>query len=395
MQPKELVSRVSLKNFRSIAACEVSPGPLLFLLGPNGSGKSNFLDAFRFVAESLRTSLDQAMRRRGGINQVRRRSTGHPTHFGMRFDLRLEAGPAWYAFDIDAAADGGFVIRRESCQVGAWRFDRKADESSWNLAVPMPRVLPDRLLLVSASGAPEFRPAFDFLSRMEVYNLNPEVIREPQSPDAGDVLLRDGANAASALSRLEARDRAAFVRAVEYLRAIVPGITGAERKALGSRETIEFTQEVEGARHPWRFDAASMSDGTLRALGVLIALFQGFQEQHVSMIGLEEPEVALHPGAASALRDALFDACQHRQVIVTSHSPELLDSAEVSDDQIVSVTADAGRTIISNLSEQTRAVLRRRLFTAGELLKRGQLQADEAAAVVDPEQLRLFEEEQP
>jgi predicted ATPase len=397
MAPKEMVTKVSLKNYRSIAACEVSPGSLMFLVGPNGSGKSNFLDAFRFVSESLRTSIDHAMRRRGGINQVRRRSTGHPTHFGMRFDLRLTAGPARYAFDIGAAPDGGFVILRESCACGAHRFERRlkegAEEVSSSMSTPMPRVLADRLLLVSMSGTQEFRPVFDFLSRMEVYNLNPDVIREPQAPDAGDVLLRDGANLASALSRLQLRDEASMARAVEYLRAIVPDIVGAERKAIGSRETIEFTQLVEGAKHPWHFDAANMSDGTLRALAVLVALYQGLSEQHVSLIGIEEPEIALHPGAAGALRDALLEAALHRQVFVTSHSPELLDSSEVSDDQLVSVVSEGGRTVVSGLDSRTRAVLRQRLFTAGELLKRGQLEPDREAAIVDPEQLALFDGE--
>jgi predicted ATPase len=134
-----------------------------------------------------------------------------------------------------------------------------------------------------------------------------------------------------------------------------------------------------------------MSDGTLRALAVLVALFQGLSEQHVSLIGIEEPEIALHPGAAGALRDALLEAANHRQVLVTSHSPELLDSLEISDEQLVSVVSEGGRTLVSGLDAKTRAVLRQRLFTAGELLKRGQLEPDKEAAVVDPEQLSLFD----
>jgi predicted ATPase len=134
-----------------------------------------------------------------------------------------------------------------------------------------------------------------------------------------------------------------------------------------------------------------MSDGTLRALGVLVALFQGLTDKHVSMIGLEEPESALHPGAAGALRDALLEASTDRQVLVTSHSPELLDSPDVSDEQLVSVESVGGRTIVSRLDEKTRQILRARLYTAGELLKRGQLEPDHASAVSEPNQLRLFE----
>ncbi|MCU0913441.1 MAG: AAA family ATPase [Planctomycetes bacterium] len=60
------LSRVLLKNYKSIANCSVKLGPLNFLVGPNGAGKSNFLDALRFMAESLNTSLDHALRERGG-----------------------------------------------------------------------------------------------------------------------------------------------------------------------------------------------------------------------------------------------------------------------------------------------------------------------------------------
>lgn len=60
------LTRVRLTNYKSIATADVSLGNLLLLVGPNGSGKSNFLDALRLTSESLQTSLDQALRERGG-----------------------------------------------------------------------------------------------------------------------------------------------------------------------------------------------------------------------------------------------------------------------------------------------------------------------------------------
>lgn len=66
------IDQVTIRNYKSIAACKVRLGPLMFLVGQNGSGKSNFLDALRFVADSLRTSLDHALRDRGTIKEVRR-----------------------------------------------------------------------------------------------------------------------------------------------------------------------------------------------------------------------------------------------------------------------------------------------------------------------------------
>ena len=106
-----LVTRVRLRNYKSIAACDVRPAPLSFLVGPNGSGKSNFLDALRFVAEALRFSLEHALRERGGIPEVRRR--GRPNHFGIRLDLQLPRAEGWYAFRVGAKARGGYGVQQE------------------------------------------------------------------------------------------------------------------------------------------------------------------------------------------------------------------------------------------------------------------------------------------
>lgn len=83
------VTRVRIQNFKSIKACDLQLGSLAILVGPNGSGKSNFLDALRFTTDSLATTLDHALRERGGINEVRRRSGGHPNHFAIAIDLQL------------------------------------------------------------------------------------------------------------------------------------------------------------------------------------------------------------------------------------------------------------------------------------------------------------------
>src|SRR5690606_28159745 len=115
---------------------------------------------------------------------------------------------------------------------------------------------------------------------------------------------------------------------------VVPGISGVDPKAVGPKETLEFRQDVRGAKHPWRFLASNMSDGTLRAFGVLIALFQGAARSTPSrrLVGIEEPEVALHPAAAGVLTDSLQEASNYAQILVTSHSPDLLDNDSIPDE---------------------------------------------------------------
>jgi len=112
------VRRVVLRNYKSIKECNVLLGPLSLLVGLNGSGKSNFLDALRFVAECLRTTADQALRERGGIREVRRRSGGRPTHFAIDLELRLpQGGTGSYRFRVGAKPHGGFEVQEEDCRL--------------------------------------------------------------------------------------------------------------------------------------------------------------------------------------------------------------------------------------------------------------------------------------
>jgi predicted ATPase len=396
------VHRVTIRNYKSIAACKVDLGALTFLVGPNGSGKSNFLDALRFVADALRTSLDHALRDRGTIKEVRRRSGGHPNHFALRFDFSLPSGQhGHYAFRVGAKPAGAYEVQTEECRIqdagvlGAENYFHIRSGKVVSASIePTPATLPDRLFLVAASGVPAFRPVFDALSRIEVYNLNPREIAAMQKPDPGEILRRDGSNAASVLQQFSPVARQ---HVSSYLSRIVSGVSDAEPKTLGSQETIEFRQVVKGQEHPWRFLAGAMSDGTLRAFGILLAIFQassnGSRTSLPLLIGLEEPEMALHPAAASVLLAALREGSRQCQILVTSHSPDLLDNPDIPDDALLAVDNLDGLTRIGCIDEAGRSVLRSRLFTPGELLRQNQLSPDNSTIsdVESERQLELFQ----
>jgi predicted ATPase len=369
-------------------------------VGPNGSGKSNCLDSLRLVAESLRTSLDHALRDRGTIKEVRRRSGGHPNHFAVRLDFALPVGATgYYSFQVAAKQSGGFEVQTEECRFvdlsaglgeNFYRVERgRVVKSSLALA---PAAFPDRLYLVAASGLPEFRPIYDALSGMEIYNLNPKEIAAMQKPDAGELLRRDGSNAASVFQKLPDQ---AKQRVNSYLARIVRGVADAETQTLGSQETVEFRQKVKGQKHPWRFLAASMSDGTLRGFGILLALFQTANGRPTvpRLIGLEEPEMALHPAASAILLAALREASRATQILVTSHSPDLLDDSTIPTEAVLAVDNLDGVTEIAPIDEAGRSVLKEKLFTPGELLRQNQLTPDPAIikALEDNQQLQLFE----
>lgn len=389
-QSPPAISRVVLQNFKSIAECEVRLEPITLLVGPNGSGKSNFLDALQLTRDALRTNLENAIRERGGIDEVRRRSTGHPNNFGVRLDVNTSIGHAEYAFQIAARKGFSFVVKREECRVFSENrlvASFSAEEgrlSSKTHDLRLLRHSPEMLALPLVGALAEFEPVATALATMGFYNFNPDRVRDLQDPDPGEVLTGDGRNLASVIRRLRTSNPSIVERIVDYLSVVVPGIHSVTNRTYGPKETVEFRQEVAGDRRAWAFDASSVSDGTLRALCVLVAAFQA----DTSLVGIEEPETAIHPGAARRLMDALLEATANRQLVVTTHSPDLLDHPDIDVDWVVAVQSERGTTQLGRVDDATRAAIRDNLYTVGELLRLEQVRPDIFAPT--PSRVRLF-----
>lgn len=386
------VREVQIRNYKSIGQTTVNLGALTILVGANGSGKSNFLDVLAFVSECLTNSVELAFKSRGGLASVRRRSGGHPTHIGIRIVADLDADVvADYSFEIAAEKGEHFSIARERCHVSRFMGDQhtfEVERGEFISAIDgiRPSVAPDRLALFAASATPEFRPVYDFLTGMRFYSIVPSELRKLQPPDAGDVLRADGSNAAAVLRRIkvEAPDR--WHRISSLLAAAVSGIESADHKSVAQWETVEFRQDV-GQKYPWTFDALNVSDGTLRLLGLLIAVYQ---PGRATVLGIEEPEATVHPAVAEQILEVLVDAARFRQVLVTTHSPDLLDFRDLEDDQLRVVTNPQNSTVIATLSDTTRQAVREHLFTSGELLRTGELEGDSVGAAALADQMRLF-----
>ncbi len=386
MQDSTFIKRVILKNYKSIAACDVQLQPLTFLVGRNGSGKSNFLDALRFVADALNISLEHAIRARGGINNLMNRSSGPTNNFSVELEFSLFNNAAgYYKFSIESRSRGRYRIHTEECRVQRAQdntqevYFRVTNGKTINASVKVaPAAVNDRLYLVNASGLSEFRPVYDAFSRMGFYNLNPQIIRDLQDPDPGDMLMQDGSNLNSVFKQLSPDVKKNIE---EYLAVIVPGVHKVQARKCGPKETLQFRQYVAEDKDPLIFYANNMSDGTLRALGILVALFQGDQDaqKRVPLIGIEEPEIALHPRAIAVLLDGLREAAHRTQVIVTTHSPELLDDKHLDVESILAVEADDGNTVVAPVDDASKSVVQDRLFMVGELLRSNQLQPDPVA----------------
>jgi predicted ATPase len=375
-----------IQNYKSIAFCDVPLGPLNFLVGLNGSGKSNFVDALRFCRDALRKSLEQAFSDRGSNLAALGHDPWETEHiFGMRFEILLADGrSARYSFSLCRQPLRGFAVSREECIISAndggdpTTFSVDSGVAQTSFGGP-PALSDGQLYLVHAAGAPQVRPVYDALANLEFYDPDPRRMKiVMDSSGRPGVLDTDGENAASVLSRIEADDQWAKVRIEEYMRRILPGLIGIGIENFRSHKFLTFAQSGEGIFR-LGFTADSMSDGTLRALAILIALFQRAQGSTTpSLIAIEEPETGIHPAAAGILLDSLIERSNFVQILVTSHSTDLLDSKDLPSDAILSVEMSAGGTRIGKLNAASRATLKKRLFTAGELLRMDDLHPEPA-----------------
>src|SRR5262249_19256502 len=148
------------------------------------------------------------------------------------------------------------------------------------------------------------------------------------------------------------------------------------RVSYGDFETVQFDVRCS-AGGPLSFDASSMSDGTLRATAALLAAFQmPLPVEEASVVGIEEPEAALHPAAIRSLLAPLMEATADTQVLLTTHSSELLAEPPVTPAQVRVVRLVDGQTEIATVDAASLEIVREELNSLAGLHQEGRLKPD-------------------
>ena len=380
------ISRVVLNNYKSLRQCDVSLGPLTFLVGPNGAGKSNFVEALRFVSYALSSSFEQALDARSGFRSIIHK--GADPASTISFEIFFHHGnekKGRYFVQIGGADEGPILVIKEECLVESavredW-FKVHHGVVTSNQGVT-PAASEDKLYLVNASGLSPFESVYRALSGIAVYNPVPDEIRGFKPEKRYRNLDRTGSALAETVFKLKTSAPERLNRVVDYLSRITPSVLGVDAVAVDGNYNLRFKLDC-GKSIGAEFPSQNVSDGTLRALAVLVALFQTSERYPLTMTGLEEPEAGLHPAAAGVLFDSLMEASQFGQVVITSHSPDLLDRDDIPDDAIKAVEMCEGRTFIGPIDDLGKSALRDRLYTPGELMRMNQLRPESAANCTD------------
>lgn len=372
-----ILTKIQAKNYRSLVDIDVELGPLTVLVGPNSAGKSNFIDVLRFVRDAVTRGLDTAILDRHGMSAVRRWSSkGRPYDVHIHLSFHGENWRGEYGFTLGSESRGEYRIKSEILNIvhdnGLYAFfetknGRLVEIELADIENYTPQrslnISPNNLVLSAFSAFPSIYPAYEFLSNMGFYTIYPDGLRDPQKPANPYPLEERGQNLASVLRNLKNSDVPDVIQ--DALGKVVEGVSSYSVTQVGGYlvTRLHHTQSEEGRQGP-AFELAQESDGTLRMLGILAALYQ---EPPRSLLTIEEPELTIHPGALAVLCDVLQEASLRSQVIITTHNPDLVDRFPA--DAIRVVEKENGATEIGPVSEEQRQIIAQKLFSPGDIMR--------------------------
>jgi predicted ATPase len=393
-----VITYAHIQHYKSISDASLHLRPINVIVGPNGSGKSNVMDAIYFLHDCAVSDIDTAITKRHGIDSLRQWSRTRPYNINITIAFRNHVGSGNYKVIISSNR-GNFRILEESGQWhGPHPYLRPRDEPENRIAATFKRnengeiavttddvknklpqglkkVSPEELFLqylnsrLGATEAIYFRSVFNELSSFSRYSIYPNILRNPQIISRELTLEEDGSNLSSILKRMNTSKRYGAQRdsLVDSLGNIMANITDIQVKsAAGFYVPVIRVREHNNDIHD--FNLSQISDGTLRTLGLLTAFYQPAAP---NKIGIEEPELMIHPGALQVIKDAMdtfiadkkeFD----RQVFITTHSPTLIDLFLPED--IIWAKMNQGLTECSHIRKRQLDIIKNQLFSAGELL---------------------------
>jgi len=388
-----MITRLKVKNYRSIEEIDLTLSPLTVLVGKNGAGKSTILDVLRFVRDALSVNISYAVKEGGEIRSFFRWTPDNiplDIEILVEFDSGTIAGQ--YSFVFGKLNGNGLGIKAERCVINTPElilFDVSEQNNSLVVSVnettdnwsidELPRNSPIIQLMAQLSKHKQvYASVISYLTDTEFYNIAPKDIRKPQDITESGRLSGDGSNIGEVLRQI-AGDENGKIHFCQILGYMVDGVQDL-RVTDAEGYYITALKHCHRDGEPW-FSLAHESEGTLKALAFLAAIYQ---EHTHSLIAIEEPDTHLYLRAIAGISDVLREGLLRRQIIITTQSPDLLTRFGVDEMRIVEKID--GITYAGIIDNRQRGIIEDEIFGAGDLLRvegmyRKPVVDDEVAAV--------------
>lgn len=380
--------RITIQNYKSLRHVDVEPNQFSVLVGRNASGKSNFADALDFIAIAYSDGLEHSVARKGGYENIAHRKERR-SKSAITFGIELEADsselepfqlrhprlrrnksePYTFRFKhhFSFRAAGGsiksdFKIVEESLELIKTFESREGRAYDWLKIVrntdgmlmlegDLNSELAQSVLYSHETWAKEdsaefqlsstelmfafpfIRPGLtrtfrSWLSRLCTFQVSPDASRHPGAPTPNPRLSVRGENLPAVVNWLQAKQPREWKQVLQAMKEIVPEIEDISVTYLHTR-TLGLAFKETGVGRPWSTE--EISDGTIRSLAMLVACF----DPRVSGLVLEEPENSLHPWIIREVIKHLRGLAKAKFVVVTTHSPVVLNSVYPRDVWIV------------------------------------------------------------
>jgi predicted ATPase len=386
------IKTIHVKNFKSFKELHVDLGKFNVLIGANASGKSNFVRAFEFLRDIARDGLDNAISLQGGAEYLTNLNVGTAENLSVQVVFSQERGRGLfliatsetsktelgiaplgvtYSFSIAFPKKGaGFeVIEDRLTLKGEFRtFERDSGQEKPPKPVGLGDVViskdGDRLSMeatppegLSMDGY-ETYPFLPWetvprrslilldtpflvapsLTDSAIYDIDPKLSKKARPIIGKADLEEDGSNLAIVLkSIIEDADRKR--KLTNLLGDLLPFVTGVEVEKFADKSLLFSLRETYAKKQS--LPASLISDGTINVTALLAALY--FEKKTLAII--EEPERNIHPSLISKLVAMMKDASQGKQIIVTTHNPEVVRHADIADVLLVSRNGEGFSTI--------------------------------------------------
>lgn len=325
------LTRLCLENWRNFSKADAKLQRRMFLVGPNASGKSNLLDVFRFLREIVRIGggFQEAIRSRGGVSRLRCLAARQQPEIAIQVNVGSEENPTQWEYELRFTQDSlrRPLIRREQVKKNSdillERPDAQDQKDQQRLS---------QTFLEQVNVNRDFRELASFFDTVRYLHIVPHLVRDPDrslgkksDPFGGDFIEQ--------IARTTKRTRNARLDQIRKALAV----------AVPQLQTLELEQDTRGIPHlrgkyehwrpkgAWQYES-DFSDGTLRLIGLLWSLLDGS-----GPLLLEEPELSLHPGVIRFLPQMLARTQRRtgKQVLISTHSPDLLHDSGIAPDEIL------------------------------------------------------------
>ncbi len=392
-----MLKTITISNFKSVLNEPVSLGNFNALIGANAAGKSNFVDALKFIYDVLNNGVSRAIGRRFGWENVLTREKFRSEKITTKIfydleqlgqEIKVEKRTYKpldfkYEFEVGYAKKQFFVYSeilnarfehngKQITEAFERSLERVKIESSIGLIkhpkpLIVPRQLKEKLFLQGGFFCLGSIILSHLIDDWRFYNLDVNVARNPCVDKSQDVLQGDGENLAAILDRL--RDRSSREVRQRILRVMSIFIPGFERWETETQFDGSLGFKIREKGITKGLLPKMVSDGTIRLLSILLALL--YQPSQAELICIDEPERYLHPQALKPLVEIMRDVSKRTQLIVTTHSAELVKWLKPSEvlmvDKIKNVTHIARAQDVSMVDKFLEELSLDELWLAGYL----------------------------